>query len=208
MCYNGFRLFGGEWVKKVFMLFTLVLLAFPFVAKAEEKEKVNVYLFKGDGCPHCADAESYFNSLSEEEKNKFNLVRYEVWYNETNKNLMNQVAEKLEETVTGVPYIVIGEKTFSGFNDEIGENIMSFVTEMYESDAREDIVSELADELNAEESTGTSNPDSTDGTNGDAQVNTSKNESASKEDATIVTISILGVILVVSGLLVWARKKM
>ncbi len=208
MCYNGFRLFGGEWMKKVFMLFTLVLLAFPFVVKAEEKEKVNVYLFKGDGCPHCADAESYFNSLSEEEKNKFNLVRYEVWYNETNKNLMNQVAEKLEETVTGVPYIVIGEKTFSGFNDEIGENIMSFVTEMYESDAREDIVSELADELNAEESTGTSNPDSTGETNGDAQVNTSKNESASKEDATIVTISILGVILVVSGLLVWARKKM
>ena len=185
----------------------LALFAFPFVVKAEEEDKINIYLFKGDGCPHCADAEDYFNSLSEEEKDKFHLIKYEVWYNETNKKLMDQVAEKLEETVTGVPYIVVGEKTFSGFNEEIGEEIMNFVNEMYEGDSREDIVSSLAEDLGAEEMTGsTSNSNNTDSSGN--QTTTSKNEKASKEDATIVTITVLGVLLVVGGLLVWARKKM
>ncbi len=194
-------------MKKIMMLCMLALFAFPFVVKAEEEDKINIYLFKGDGCPHCADAEDYFSSLSEEEKEKFHLIKYEVWYNETNKKLMEQVAEKLEETVTGVPYIVVGEKTFSGFNEEIGEEIMNFVNEMYEGDAREDIVSSLAEDLGAEEMTGsTSNPNNTGGS--DNQATTSKNENASKEDATIVTITVLGVLLVAGGLLVWARKKM
>jgi glutaredoxin len=194
-------------MKKIMMLCMLALFAFPFVVKAEEEDKINIYLFKGDGCPHCADAEDYFNSLSEEEKDKFHLIKYEVWYNETNKKLMDQVAEKLEETVTGVPYIVVGEKTFSGFNEEIGEEIMNFVNEMYEGDSREDIVSSLAEDLGAEEMTGsTSNSNNTDSSGN--QTTTSKNEKASKEDATIVTITVLGVLLVVGGLLVWARKKM
>lgn len=194
-------------MKKILMLCMFALFAFPFAVKADEEEKVNIYLFKGDGCPHCADAETYFSSLSDEDKEKFHLIKYEVWYNETNKELMNQVAEKLEETVTGVPYIVVGEKTFSGFNDEIGEEIMNFVNEMYEGDSREDIVSSLAEDLGAEEMTGTtSNPDNTDGSGN--QTTTSKNENASKEDATIVTITVLGVLLVAGGLLVLARKKM
>ena len=194
-------------MKKIMMLCMLALFAFPFVVKAEEEDKINIYLFKGDGCPHCADAEDYFNSLSEEEKDKFHLIKYEVWYNETNKKLMDQVAEKLEETVTGVPYIVVGEKTFSGFNEEIGEEIMNFVNEMYEGDSREDIVSSIAEDLGAEEMTGsTSNSNNTDSSGN--QTTTSKNEKASKEDATIVTITVLGVLLVVGGLLVWARKKM
>lgn len=208
MCYNNLRLFGGEGMKKLFMLFTLILLSLPLSIKAEEQEKVNIYLFKGDGCPHCADAETYFNSLSDEEKNKFNLVKYEVWYNETNKELLDKVAEKLEETVTGVPYIVVGEKTFSGFTDEIGEEIMNSVTEMYEGDSREDVVFELAEELHAEQTTGTSNPDSNEETDNKGETSTGKNENASKGDATIVTISILSVILAAGGLLMAARKRM
>lgn len=212
MCYNSFRLFGGECMKKLFMLCSLFLLALPFTVKAEENQKVSVYLFKGDGCPHCADAETYFNSLSDEDKNKFDLVEYEVWYDKTNQELMKQVADKLEETVTGVPYMIVGEKSFSGFTDEIGEDIMNAVNEMYESEEKVDIVEELATELGAKKWTGSSNnTDQSTGTNGNTTT-TEKDEnsktSTNSKDNTIVIVSVLGVLLVAGGLLVLARKKM
>ena len=32
----------------------------------EEDNRVKIYFFRGEGCPHCADAEEFFNSIEEE----------------------------------------------------------------------------------------------------------------------------------------------
>ena len=76
-----------------------------------EKTKVNVYIFRGEGCSHCAEALEWFDSIQEEYGEYFNLVKYETWYDEENAKLMKEVAEKRGETAEGVPYIIVGDKS-------------------------------------------------------------------------------------------------
>ena len=127
-------------MKKLFMcLSVLTFLLFPNLVSA--KEKVNVYIFRGDGCPHCENALEFLNGLEESEKEKFNLIQYEVWNDSKNKTLMTKVANKLGETTTSVPYIIIGKKSFNGYDEEIGKSILEEIDSMYESQKMVDIVS-------------------------------------------------------------------
>lgn len=117
---------------KGFLLTIAVLLLMPFNVFAGEK--INVYLFKGDGCGFCAKALTFFEGLDEEYQNYFNLVEKEVWYNEENAKQMQQVAAYFNEDVNGVPYIVIGDKTFQGFDEsQYGDTIKSAIKAGYEN---------------------------------------------------------------------------
>ena len=111
----------------------------------ESKDKVNVYLFRGNTCSHCFDAVTFFASIAGEYGNYFNLKSYEVWSNSDNSDLMSKVAEKLGDEVNGVPYIVIGKKAWSGFTDSYGDEIKSAIKEQYEkkSTDRYDVLKEL-----------------------------------------------------------------
>ena len=82
-------------------------------------DKVNVYLFWGNGCPHCADLYKLFNSYRDEYGTKFNLYGFEVWYNKDNSNLMFEIADLVgnKKDVTGVPYLVIGKSSMIGYAD-------------------------------------------------------------------------------------------
>jgi glutaredoxin len=128
-------------VKKILMAFVAAILFIPFVARAEEK--VQVYIFRGEGCPHCEEALEFLDALSDEEKAKFDLNQYEVWNDTSNASLMKSVASALGETASGVPYIVIGEQSFSGYDDEIGESIVATIDSMYENQDLTDVVAPL-----------------------------------------------------------------
>jgi glutaredoxin len=130
---------------KLLILMVAVLLFLPYSVKANEK--VPVYIFRGEGCPHCEEALEYFDALSDEDKAKFDLIEYEVWYDENNSNIMSKVAAKLGETASGVPYIIVGEKSFSGFDDSTGESIMAAINEMYESNEIIDIVDPIVNNV-------------------------------------------------------------
>lgn len=125
-------------MKKILMGLVMAMLLVPFAVKAEGK--VKIYLFRGEGCPHCEEALEFFDGLSDEDKNKFDLVQYEVWYDEENNELMKKVAEKLDEEVSGVPFIVVGDQAFHGFTESIGEKILSTVDKYYEEENFIDIV--------------------------------------------------------------------
>lgn len=130
-------------MKKIFSLLILTALLFvPFMVHAEETKKINVYLFRGEGCPHCAEAEEFFDSLSKDEEYSkyYKLVSYEVWYDEDNANLMNETAKKLNTEANGVPFIVIGEKYFSGYASSMDDEIKTAIKEAYENDKYTDIV--------------------------------------------------------------------
>ena len=49
-----------------------------------DDEPINIYLFWGDGCGACANLKEFFNNLDNSYNNYFNLIKYEVWYNEEN----------------------------------------------------------------------------------------------------------------------------
>lgn len=101
---------------------------------AEEKGKVNVYLFRGSSCSHCFDAVVFFAGMAKEYQDKFNLISYEVWGNKDNSTLMEEVAKKLGDEVGGVPYIVVGKKSWNGYTDSYGEEIKSEITKQAKKD--------------------------------------------------------------------------
>ena len=107
-------------MKKLLLILTMFLII-PF-AKVEAKE-VDVTLFYGDGCPHCAKEEDYLKVLKSQLGKNVNIQTYEVWENEENNELLTKVRTTLNDKGEGVPLTVIGGKVFDGFNDEIGKEI-------------------------------------------------------------------------------------
>jgi len=118
-----------------------------------EKEKVNIYFFRGDGCSHCAEAEEWFDSIKEEYGKYFTIKDYETWYNEENANLMKEVAESRGESADGVPYIIVGNKSWNGFADDYKNEMLEEIKSVFEQniDDRYDIMDYLKNSSKKEE---------------------------------------------------------
>ena len=82
-----------------------------------EDDKINIYLFRGEGCPHCADEEEWLKTIKEEYKGKVNIYDYEVWYSKDNSKLLDEVKEELNSKSTGIPFTIIGDEYFTGFSE-------------------------------------------------------------------------------------------
>ena len=92
-----------------------------------EGGKVNIYVFWGDGCPHCADLFEFLETAKDEYGKYFNLYKFEVWYNKENAKLLNDFSVILEDDSARLPYTIIGEKTFSGFGNTMKNTILNAI---------------------------------------------------------------------------------
>lgn len=113
-------------MKKIFaIIITLILLLVPFalskaddgVISTENDNKVTVYFFWANGCPHCADEKGFLDKI----KVKYPSVDirdYEVTKSTENADLLKKVGEKMDFNVSGVPVTVIGKYHFIGFGSE------------------------------------------------------------------------------------------
>ena len=133
-------------IRTIIIALLLFALVIPFSVNSEEttseNSKINVYLFRVEGCTFCASALSFFDSIEEEYGQYYNLVTYEVWNDVENAELLNQVAEYLNTTINGVPFIIIGDKTYPGFQEAWGEEIKQDIVNEYNKgvEERTDIV--------------------------------------------------------------------
>ena len=116
----------------------------------DDDKKVNVYIFRGSTCSHCFDAVAHFASIYKDEGKYFNVKTYEVWANEDNNELMENVAKKLGDELGGVPYIVIGKKSWSGYAESYDKEMMDTIKEEYKKDKKNDVVKELTKEGNSD----------------------------------------------------------
>lgn len=133
------------------LLIALVLLFVPIVCLADgSKEAANVYVFYGKGCPHCEEFFTWIKSLSNDQKSKFNLVKYETWYNTTNNAALTKVAEHFEDSKYGVPYIIIGKTRYNGFGETNKEQILATINDYYNLDERANLIDELKLEVVAD----------------------------------------------------------
>jgi glutaredoxin len=152
-------------IKYLFLLLAMVMvLPLTVFAEGEEEEttaqvdyRVKVYFFRGEGCPHCAEAEEWFEEIKSEYGDMFVVEDYETWYDETNSNLMKQVAEVRgeAETATGVPYIIIGDKSWVGFDKDLyADEMLAQINTVYgqDLDARYDALKAAIGELPVKES--------------------------------------------------------
>ena len=107
------------------------------------KEKVNVYLFKREGCGFCANALTFFTELSEdsEYQNYFNLVTKETLNNKVNSELMEKVAKQMNVDLQGVPFIVIGEEHYEGYSNTFDEQLKNAIKNAYENESTDVVVS-------------------------------------------------------------------
>ncbi len=102
--------------------------------KSEDSKKVKIYFFRGEGCPHCAEAEEFFDSIKDEYGEYYKIVDYETWYNTENADLLQKVGEARGEEISGVPYILIGNKSWSGYSSDMNDEIISTIKSEYEKD--------------------------------------------------------------------------
>lgn len=98
-----------------------------------DDNKVNIYFFWGNGCPHCEAEFSFFESIKNEYGDYFTLNTFEVWNNEENANLLSVFAKNMNEDVTGVPYTIIGERSFMGFSEDKEEEFIKAITSQHQN---------------------------------------------------------------------------
>ena len=119
-------------------LFLIVLLVFPLnvfavskeyndlvykvVGEEVEKDKVNIYFFHRKGCPHC-EKEIKFLNVIKDKYNNLNIYSYETSESSTNSYYLKSIKLLFNEGSNGVPYTVIGDKTFLGYNEFVGNQI-------------------------------------------------------------------------------------
>lgn len=121
----------------------------------ESDDKVNVYIFRGSTCSHCLDAVAHFASIAKDKGKYFNVKTYEVWSNSDNNDLMNDAANEIGDSeVSGVPYIVIGKKSWSGYAASYDDEMMKEIKSEYNKDKskRYDVIKAVNGEATGEKS--------------------------------------------------------
>ena len=124
------------------LLIILFLIIIPSRVFAKDNE-VTLYLFHGDGCPHCKEEIKYLKDVEKKYKN-LKIVKYEVWYNEENSELLSKVQDTFELSTRGVPTNVIGSTVITGFGTSTGSTIERAI-EYYQKNDYEDIVAQIKD---------------------------------------------------------------
>lgn len=122
------------------LIFTIILI--PFNVSAEEKI-VNIHLFYGEGCPHCAHEKEYLNEYLKD-KGNVKLYTYEVWYDKDNQKLLEKVQDELNHKGSGVPLTIIGDNILIGFAEGITDkSIEEYVNKCLNDDSYRDYVGEI-----------------------------------------------------------------
>tara|TARA_Y100000310_G_scaffold294185_1_gene324447 strand:+ start:539 stop:1615 length:1077 start_codon:yes stop_codon:yes gene_type:complete len=96
-----------------------------FISSVYGLDQVDIVYFHGDGCPHCADFEEFL--VSDLTSYNINPIGFEVYHNDSNRELAVQMASEYGETFRGVPMIFVGESVFIGFSSKIGSEIQNAI---------------------------------------------------------------------------------
>ncbi len=130
-------------MKKIIKIILFIILFIPLTVKAQERN-IDLHLFYGDGCPHCAAEEKFLDEYLKDKEN-IKLNKYEVWYSEDNQKLLAKVQKELANNQNGVPYLVIGKKIIVGYSESFTPDNIKSAIEYYldESHEYKDYVSKL-----------------------------------------------------------------
>ena len=100
-------------MKRFLFLLTGILFLLPFAVDAQE---VNIYLFYGNGCPHCKALETYLNKEYKKDE-EVSIYKYEVWFDKAGQKALKKAQTATGEEPQGVPYFIIGDEVYQGYNE-------------------------------------------------------------------------------------------
>lgn len=123
-------------MKKVFYVIILLLLLIPNQVMANEN--VNIYIFHSYTCIHCRHALEFLDELKQE-RDDITIFEYEIMKdtNAHNRVLLDKVTQALEKDINVVPFIIIGNNTFTGFDDSFKEKIINTINYFRKNDYRD-----------------------------------------------------------------------
>ena len=125
-------------INSIFLFFALLIIPFGVFAKDNE---ITLYLFHGDGCPHCAEEIEFLDSIEDKYDNLV-IVKYEVWNNKENSDLLNKVEDAFDITRSGVPTTVIGDTVIKGYSEATAGKIERAIN-YYSKEEYEDEVEKI-----------------------------------------------------------------
>lgn len=104
-------------MKKLSLLLTLLILGFStrpvHALNTAQKSEPVIYLFWGDGCPHCEAAKPALRAFAA--RHQVELREYEVWHSAENQALFFKMAAVIGFEPRAVPTIIIGEHYWEGY---------------------------------------------------------------------------------------------
>lgn len=104
--------------KKVIYLFIISMLIINFSFAIN-----NIVIFYGQGCPHCEELLTFLDSIKQDYPNIL-IEKYEVYFNQSNRELLENVSNKYNTTIKGVPMSFINNISIVGVSDSVKEKII------------------------------------------------------------------------------------
>lgn len=98
-----------------------------------DENKVNIYEFYGQECPHCIKLNSFFERIESEYGKYYTLNKFETWHNSENLEIYKEFASVLGYEAKGVPFIVIGNQVIRGFSESKEQEIIDAITSQYKN---------------------------------------------------------------------------
>lgn len=98
-------------------------------APEPSQDPIELVVFHGDGCPHCAAMLAYLDEL-EARDDDLVVTRHEVWYDTANQQLFADTLAALGEEPDAVPTVVIDGIVIVGHSDAIEARIESIVADL------------------------------------------------------------------------------
>lgn len=134
-------------MKKIKLVIFSLFISLMFISNIKAEENlVNLYLFYSNTCSHCEAEMKLLDELQEDYDN-LRIYKYEI-SEDKNSLLLSKVSEMFNTNVTGVPFTIIGEKTFFGYSEENSKKKFVGTIEYYSSHGYVDKVGEyLGNEL-------------------------------------------------------------
>ena len=105
-------------MKKIWILLIALLCFLPINVLAKDNNKVTLYLFHRDSCPHCKAEIKYLESIRDK-YDYLEIIEYEV---SENKDLYQNIINKLDSS-DKTPLTIIGSKVIVGFADNTKSEI-------------------------------------------------------------------------------------
>ncbi|HOY56235.1 MAG TPA: hypothetical protein PLH37_02310 [bacterium] len=105
---------------KKFLLFLILFFSYflPLSGvKAQAQNKLNIYFFWQQGCPHCASERPFLENLVKQ-NSAVKLQAFDISSNKDSLDLLIDIGKKLDINISGVPFTLIGENYFIGWYDE------------------------------------------------------------------------------------------
>lgn len=116
----------------------------------ETDDQITIYLFRGNGCRFCKKFLTFLNNNINELGKYIKVVSFETWGDKANSKLQKEVSEFLDADATGVPFIIIGDTYFPGYDASWDEDIKTVIKAEYDKKERYDVFVEMTKAKEAE----------------------------------------------------------